>query len=375
MRRRHGLAAFSSAFVLLGLACVDLFHSTDFETLCTQSASDPACGGDGGSAPDVTADVVAKADASRPHPDFCAWSSTEARTQALRACAWLGACEGPLGASAFGSCVVRAQLAFDCVANPSLRPSGGVDTFWACLASVRSCGDVDGCVFPGGVQECVAVPTGSSTACGTLAANATARLKCAGPAGRAVGVEPCIMLGRRCAAESGSVATCSGPLGFDTCTVTQCAGTKAVDCNPAGARTLDRGVDCAGYGGGDCVTGDAGPSCSAGSSTFACTGENGPACDGNVVASCASGKGIRIDCNRLGLPCDVSTPVAAYDPAAACVRRSAGACVDGDKCVTATQLQSCARGALYEVNCASVGLGNCKVDATTGLGACARPPL
>ena len=88
MKRRHVLVAASGAFVVLGLACVDLFHGTDFETLCTRSPNDPSCGGESGVLPDV---IDASAlDAQVPHPDFCAWSSTQARAEALRACAWLG---------------------------------------------------------------------------------------------------------------------------------------------------------------------------------------------------------------------------------------------------------------------------------------------
>jgi hypothetical protein len=350
---------------MFGIACIDLFHDTDFETLCTHSPNDPACGGEAGVM--VEASIDAPVEATRPRPDFCAWSSVEAHTQALRACAWLGACEGPLGESAFGPCVMRARLAFDCTANPSLRPRGKVDAFWACLAAVQSCGDVDRCVFPDGVQDCVAVPVGSSSACGTVGDNTAVRLQCAGPAGRAAGIEPCAMLGKTCSAEDTSTSACTGTAGFQ-CVTNQCSGTSAVDCSAAG---LDRGMDCAGYGGGSCVSDDAGLSCTGGSASTACADAGGLACDGTTVTTCAGGKEIRVECDRLGLPCDLSQPVGSYDPTAACINRAAGACEEPDTCL-GKRLQSCGRGVLEEIDCTAVGLGACKLG-TAGRAMCTKP--
>lgn len=368
MRGRHVLALTGLAFIAAGMACVDLFHDTDFDTLCTRSPTDPQCGGDAATVPDVLVDTAA--DARRPHPDFCKWTSPEALAQALRACAWLGACEGPLGESALGPCTVHAQLAYDCAANPSQRPAGPSDDLWSCLATVNSCGDVDRCVFPGGVEPCLEVPTGSFTACGK--ANGAVRLRCANPlGGRAVGVEPCALLGKTCSKEDESAASCGGTTGF-TCTTTACAGTSAVDCNFAGTRTFDRGVDCAQVSGGTCVANDAGgsPFCTAtaGSGAATCNVEKVPVCDGSVITACVAGKDIRVDCNHLGLPCDDSVYVAPYDLAAACIRRTgASLCTGDDKCV-GTLVQSCARGKLYQVDCASVGLDGCKV--ANGRAAC-----
>ena len=370
MMRRYVLAFASCSFVALGLACVDLFHSTDFETLCSRSPSDPACGGDAASAPDGV--VETGTDASTPHPDFCAWSMTEAQVQAKRACAWLGACEGAVAESIFGACTVTAQLAYDCGLTPALRPRGSVDAFWACLATVQSCGDVDRCVFPGGVQDCVAVATGSTSACGTTL-NESVLLECAGPSGRARGVAPCAMVGKTCSPEDTSAATCSGKLSF-TCTKNTCSGTSLVDCSAAGVRMLDRGTDCAGVGSGKCAESDGGPYCEPGAGTIACAKDSPPKCDGaNVVDTCVGGANVRIDCQRLGLPCDVSQ-LTSNDPTAACVKRGAGSCAPGgpDTCASTTLLRSCGRGVVTEVDCASVGLGNCAVNIA-GRGACAKP--
>ena len=369
MRSRALLVIASCGFVVLGLACVDLFHDTDFDTLCTSTPSDPACASDAAAAPDAVVD--ASVDATVPHPDFCAWTSSQAKDQAVRACAWLGACEGTIGESSFGACTIDAQLAYDCSLTPSLRPRGNVDAFWACLATVKSCGDVDRCVFPGGVQECNLVTSGSFSGCGANA-NSGVRLECAGPAGRARGIEPCAMVGKTCSPEDNSVATCSGTLGF-ACTKSGCSGTSRVDCKVAGSRMLDRGNDCAGTGAGRCDKGDAGPYCALGSKTTACAPDSPPSCEANnIVNACIGGATLRLDCGVLGLNCNVSQ-LTSIDPTSACMVTGSGSCNPGsDTCESENRLHSCGRGAFFDVDCASVGLGKCVVN-TAGHGACTRP--
>jgi hypothetical protein len=370
--RRLVVAFTSLGLVALGMACVDLFHSTDFETLCTKSPDDPLCGASDGAAPKADVVVAADADAARPHPNFCAWTSAEAEKQAARACAWLGACERPLGESLFGACVIHAQLAYDCTANPSLRPRLASDDFWSCLATVQSCGDVDRCVFPAGVQGCRAVATGTSTACGTQG-NEAVHLECAGPAGRAHGVEPCALLGRTCASDDAGSARCAGVQGFECSTdAGACSGTSAVDCKPSGTRFIDQGVDCAGLGAGKCAIGEAGATCVPTPSANTCLEDSAPTCDGSIARVCLGGQDIRIDCAALGLKCDAGG-VSTVEPSAACVTGGVGACADNDVCPTSMTLQSCGRGGTYTVDCASVGLGKCVIDVT-GHGACTPPP-
>jgi hypothetical protein len=365
----------SLGLVALGVACVDLVHSTDFETLCTRSPDDPLCGAVDGAVPKADV-VVDAADAARPHLDFCAWTSAEAQTQAIRACAWLGACERPLGESLFGECVIRAQLAFDCAANPSLRPRLASDDFWTCLATVQSCGDVDRCVFPKGAQTCREVATGSTFACGTMG-NEGVRLECAGPAGRAHGIEPCAMVNRGCALldrDAGTGGRCLGVQGFDCSTdLGTCKGTSALDCKPSGTLFVDQGIDCAGLGAGKCVQGDAGASCAPlATAAAACTKDGRPSCDGKSATMCVGGQEVRIDCTQLGLLCDAAD-ASTVDPSAACMTTGTGSCTDSDVCPTPNKLRSCGRGAAYEVDCASVGLGKCVIDSA-GHGACSPPP-
>ena len=65
---------------------------------------------------------------------------------ALRACSWLGACEGPIGTNAFGPCYFRALMAYDCAANPNHRSRNKAHALWDCLQRVETCGEVDACI-------------------------------------------------------------------------------------------------------------------------------------------------------------------------------------------------------------------------------------
>src|SRR5580693_5188287 len=136
MRLRRGLAL--ATFAVLAtcagaalVACFDLLHSTaDVRTACELDASYPGC--------TVVQDV---------ETDFCSWTRDEAKHHALHACAWLGACESPMGNNAFGPCYFRALMAYDCTINPDHRASGEAQSIWSCLQGVKSCGDVSACLF------------------------------------------------------------------------------------------------------------------------------------------------------------------------------------------------------------------------------------
>ena len=370
MKRRFVLAPVAAA-VTAGaalLACVDLLHATDYDTLCTVSPGDPACT-DAGTTDAPTDRKVDAPDTARPHPDFCSWTSTKSLEEAKRACAWLGACEGPVKAisdsdSVLGLCLFRAQLAFDCKANRSLRPRGAVDELWACLATVESCNDVHRCLFPVSDQPCNAVTT---SACSRATRSETVRLECIkeNTNGKPAGIEPCLISGRTCADKGASDARCTGIKGL-ACTEAKCSGTSAVYCMDGGA---DLGFDCAGYGGGACVASAAGPSCAPGPTADACSDETAPVCNSDVVSACVNGKKTRIDCAALGLPCD-STGVPAHDLAAACIDR-AGTCKTSDNC-SGPLLTSCVRGKEYSIDCAAFGLGACKKN-TQDLPSCGPP--
>jgi len=382
MRRRPlALATSAVAFVMGGIACVDLFHSTDFETLCSTRPSDARCVSDGASGPDV---VSEGGNGPRPpHPNYCAWSSERARSEAMRACVWLGACDGPFEQSAFGPCVVRAQLAFDCQANPDLRPAGATDDFWSCLATVRSCGDVDRCVFPSGaVEKCVEISSGTFNACGN--GNTSAHVNCAAPGlGRPVGVEPCAMRGKTCSRIDIHSASCTGTRDENdsgvNCTTSKCKGTSAIACR-SGPDALDDGFDCASQGG-TCIIVAGAPACTSPKGA-ACAVASPPTCDADKkkVTACVGGHEVSVDCSLLyahtaadGFGCDVSKLAGAdvYDLTAACVA-SASTCTDEETC-TGTSITSCGRGVAQTFDCGSAGLGACRKNSATGKVACSPP--
>lgn len=376
------------AFVVLGfaiaaasapVACVDLFHDTDFVTLCQRDPNSTSCGGEGGV---DAATTDAPSDAGTPPVDFCAWPKPEARRRATHACAWLGACGGPLGESVFGPCMTHAMWAYDCDLNPTMRPNGATRALWACLAEVKSCADVDACVFGEDPTQCNAVPSGEFTACGAAGTATHVRVECGRPeTGPPVGVDPCALTGRTCERIDDSTSACTG-VTKKTCTLGQrCEGTSVVDCQPnAGGGQVDRGLDCAAFGAGTCVEKGGVAACAPQDDAGACTRTTLDVrcvADGGAAFGCVGGREIAIDCSKLapGATCDDATPIPAYDPLRACADRSdAGACsvAAPDSC-SGTRLQSCAQGIAWIVDCASMGLGPCAPIAGGVVARCTPP--
>lgn len=358
MRARAWLAA-ASVFVLAA-SCVDLFHGTSFETLCSRDPSNAACAGDAN---------TAAADASADAVDLCALGGDPA-SRAKRACAWLGACEGAKDSSRFGPCYLEALLAYDCRANPALRPRGDVARLWSCLAEIRSCDDVDRCVFGGPVPNCKEIPAGSFTSC---AAGGAVRVQCAAPGGgRPATVEPCALAGRTCTILDSSRSACTGAKGND-CPVgtSTCEGTSASRCVRLAADDLDQGIDCAGYGDGRCVSA-AQPVCAPSTAAPRCADIPGQmTCRGAVAHVCADSRDVAIDCARLGLGCNTEKASPAVPSSACTGRADASTCLDEDSCA-GSALKSCAAGSFHTLDCAEVGLGAC-VQGASGAATCSRP--
>ena len=361
---RLSIIAFSAALVGAAVACVDLFHSTDFETLCTADAE--AC------APPATADAAdVTIDTKKPLIDLCQTDQGVATERATRACAWLGACLGGLGETAFGPCMVRALAVYDCAANPSLRPRGTMEEMWSCLSSVASCAEVDACIFPERAPECAGVTGGSFTAC----ADDLVRLECGRPErGRATGVEPCALFGKVCRKIDDSRAACVGGPNGVNCDISapHCESNNAVQCD-SDTPPIDRGVDCTSVGSGTCVQDDAGSvACTPLGDAAGCVGTTPLTCDdAGRASSCALGREITIDCTRLGLKCDPSRSLRPYDPVVACGDPGAN-CTSADSCSGDT-LRSCANNHAFEVACASVGLGTCGKAPNRLLPSCTAP--
>lgn len=359
----------------LGAACVDLFHGTDFETLCVAKPNDPSCGADTGveaAPPPIDAGV----DRAKPKPDFCALDTNAAREKAIRVCAYLGACTAPIDERSFGDCAARAQLAFDCTANPTLRPAGAVDAFWSCMYDAATCKDVEACVYGAARQDCPSVAIGKFTSCADVGTTSV-RLECTQPgSGPPSGVDACLLAGKKCTTQNDSFAQCTGPLGYGKCSANECRGTFAVDCDFAGgATTLDRGIDCATLGAGTCAVDDAGPACVPGAKAPPCDPDAGLSAiatcnDAGAAVACVGGKQITVDCQRLGWSCDETITAPSYDPTALCVKTTP--CIGNDAC-DGDSLRGCGRNAIYTASCTTLGLGKC-TPKPNGRASCGPPP-
>jgi hypothetical protein len=385
--RARAVATLSVVSAVLGaslVACFDLLHSTrDVLTACEIDPQAADCSAD--ASPDSS--PILPPDAGT---DFCGWSSQRARENAQHACAWLGACETPMGRNAFGSCMFQALLSYDCRANPNHRVKGKAHDLWDCLWQVNSCGDVEACVFPLGKQVCPS--PGDYTACGTLADGATSnfdvRIECVdagGSPGNAHG-ENCALWGQTCA-HDGAVGTCAGERGLD-CT-RGCFGPKATElrwCVDGG----DLGIDCESNGAQGCglfpdASADAGPdaisqwvACAAESDAGQCAPDASAACANGIASSCPSGALEEIDCARIlssDAGCRSGLLEPPFDWTSACAV-SPPQCT-ADSCTDAG-LIGCARGAAFTLDCAAVHLGPCRQlstdTRTSEHAACTAPP-
>lgn len=354
MRARPALllAATTAGLVVGLLACFDLFHSTgDVLTACQLDAQTPGCG-DGG-------------------VDFCSWTPPEARQNAQRACAWLGACETPMGRNAFGPCMFQALLAYDCAANPDHRVEGTAHDLWACLSKVQTCADVDTCVFPHGVQVCKTA--GDYLQCGTGADptsnNYDVRLECDDGDGSPAHAENCALFGQTCVSTTvGGV--CAGTREAGVCASTPgCDGTALHYCDDAGN---DIGIDCADNGAARC---NAFPqpkpswvACVPQGDEGSCAPSENVQCAQGIATTCPTGVPETIDCASLlqsPAACSDAGLSPSFDWTSPCVLPEAGAgpgCT-ADSC-SGYEITGCARNAAFTVDCATVGLGLCAYVAT-----------
>jgi hypothetical protein len=345
-----GAACTAGAF----FGCVDLFHSTDF--------------------PEADAGPI----------DFCALSEPAALATATHACALLSACQTPVGNNAVGACLANATLAYDCTANPNRPVIGPAHAYWDCLARSQTCDDISACVYASPPQiashakapicSSAASPFEAFTACqpGT---NATTRLDCRDSGIPAFG-ESCLATGQSCVNKGQGEALCVGSEGI-ACTRAGCNASELNFCVDAGGSdSFDRGVDCASYGGGACVSStDAGVLACLAVDGGACTAKNGISCTDTVASGCGSGVDESVNCRAFGpkVTCNANPNAPAYDIAAACFVRTPECTVD--VCSTNGALVACERGGNVNVDCASLGLGTCvQVPTTDGTRVACGPP-
>jgi hypothetical protein len=354
--RPRGLAlgvalAFAGVGACLVAACTDLFHTTgDIRTACEIDAATPGCA----TAPDAGADGG---------DDFCAWPRGKAQATAKRVCAWLGACEGPLGGNAFGACTVQARLAFDCAANPDHPVRGAARDRWACLASAASCDGVHRCFLPEPVR---CASGGDYTTC---VDGGSARVECVG-SDAAARTEDCALWGQTCV-PAGAGASC-GPTGASidcrdaggACSGDPSAAVRA--CEPDGGQG---GIDCADNGAQACNAfgADGGPAWAACvpqvDGGAPCAPTLATRCTNGVAALCPTGTAETIDCAALldnADACAGTSLAPPFDWTSAC---SVASACPADAC-DGSVLTACARGAAFGVDCNQVGLGPCRIVAT-----------
>jgi hypothetical protein len=318
-----------AAFFALVSACVDLFHSTNFETLCDVDARAPGC---------------PSAEAEAGPTDFCRWSSSEARESAEHACAWLGACSSPFDQNAFGPCVINAILAYDCTVNPSRKLAGGpLHDFWDALWHASSCKDIESVSHHPPIQ-C----DGTGYAC--LDASPDLLFQCAGDGAE---VESCLVHGLTCQARA-----CKPPQESRNCDPPNCDGTVLHACGEGGA---DEGYDCRYFGEGTCQVADGSAGCAPSPEDgggVPCTPTERVTCDGGVASACATGILESVFCGALtGEDTCNPTTAPSWNLAAACEGR--GNCVAGCRGDAGDSLVGCGNGAEFTTSCNAHGLGGC----------------
>jgi hypothetical protein len=399
--RGHVAVALAVASMALGaglVACFDLFHSTDdVLTACQLDAQ--ACRED-------AARVDAGIDAAT---DFCTWPESEAVANAQTACAWLGACETPLGRNAFGSCMFAALLAYDCHANPNHGVKGKAHATWDCLWQARSCAAVETCVFPQGRLSCQD-GGGPFVTCATQDGgppNADVRVECSADGGALTG-ENCALWGQTCGGDL-MEGVCAGSAGEPAiaCSVEggSCADTALHWCDNG----YDVGIDCADNGAGGCesfsTTTDAGPAawvaCQPQGEGATCQPDPSARCENGVAVSCPTGTVETLDCAALllqnaqgenGQGCTPGVLAPPFDWTSPCQvagqdAGEGGNAGDGgnageaspciDSCTSGTTLRGCYRGASFPLDCNKVNLGACQLvptDLGGMLNAACTPP-
>jgi hypothetical protein len=322
------------------LACTDLFHST--------------------------ADILDKCqiDAAACPLDFCSLTPQAAENAAQHACAWLGACESPLGGNAFGPCMVEARLAFDCKLNPNHEVKGQRHDLWECMAGVHSCDGVRSCISAG------PIPCPEQPASGCLnTGSSSARVTCAD--GGAL-IENCTLWGTSCAIDDASAAHCgAGPGGSLAC---GSAGSRPGSCDRGSEKVYwctsagEVELDCSGMGPGECgVFPEAGSVSSWAAcvpdSDAGCGASLSATCANDIATSCATGLSETIDCAHL-LGARGSCNTGALDPPFDWTSPCSLGAPCHDDCDGGV-LTGCARGALFATDCSQAGLGDCRM-VTTG---------
>jgi len=352
------LAVSGAAGFVLVSACVDLFHSTDFETLCQVKPQAPGCP----MAEAATQDAGDAAPEAAP-TEFCIKWPTQmaARAAAVKACTWLGACNGPFDQNAFGPCMVNAILAYDCTTNPNRQVAGALHDYWDKLSQAKSCDDVPN------LNPDNANCTGTGYGC--LPGQPNVLLECLSGVSQP---ETCLVQGKVCDSHS---RACGVPDPTLHCDPPSCDGTVLHACLEGGT---DDGYDCKYFGASMCLEGAAEggiAGCDPVQIVGSCAPTASVGCDGGAATACATGYPETVDCPGLvgdGGTCVSGTP--SWNLAAAC-QGTTPDCEAGCEGEGNETLRGCAQGATFTTTC-SKPFKNCRSvplpEDASGY-ACGRP--
>ncbi len=370
-RNRLGAAAGLVGVAIGVVACVDLFHTTRYDNLCDLNPS--ACAVDAATQDQAAPPEDAQQDSTQKPFNLCdvPGPSEAART----VCAWVGACAGPMGNQAFGTCFIDAIQAYDCNVRPGRPLLGEAAAFWACAyqaAMAKSCSDMRRCYMPEREQTCTNGGSTPYVACLNDRSSVGTRFVCPVGGGSPLYLERCQSTGRGCVLEADG-ARCAPSAA--ACDPTRCEGSLLHTCGPD---NVNNGVDCKFFGAGRCNA--AATACTPSDKAAACSGA-GITCQGNVASACVAGRKETLDCGRLGLSCvppadGGSDAGDATDISAACQDELNTPC--GDDTCDGSEVVTCARGHQYRLDCSKQGLGGCRVLAIRGeplnRAQCAPPP-
>jgi hypothetical protein len=345
--RRHLLGIL--VFGLLGVACVDLFHSTDFQTICDVHPDTNGCPN-----ADAGPETDAAIDAGDP---LCTDDAAKAQEDAKRVCAFDGACNGTTKDHGYGLCLFEALRAFDCQADPGQAPRGQREAYWRCMKKANSCADYRACA--GNTTAC----SGGSEQC---APNGVTVQRCI--SGGSFQQTNCAAEGKVCANLTGQ-AQCTGPT-RDGCAGTGCFDNNVRRCNSG----LDVGRSCDSFGSGTCVEGVAVAACKP-LGTETCTPTNKLTVSGTQISACATGVKETVDCARVLL---APAPPAGYlelgnpgDLSSACgPPRLGGGCTAS---CNGKVFTACFRSTPQTLDCSTQKLGACILDADTNEPRCLPP--
>ena len=336
-RARTTIIASIASGVLLGpLACTDLFHSTDFPTLCELSDAAPACHPDASIAPSTG--------------PLCAPDSASTIKIARSTCAKLSACSAITGRWNVATCIDDGALAYGCADNAQMAPRGARSEFWRCVRYAADCAGIRQCILGSPVLPSCSASAKDYASC----AAPGVRVLCGAAGGQPVAIESCFAQGRTCVD-----GRCGG--GASACTESGCDGAALHACVADGAGTVsDVGYDCTLSGDGKCRGAGVASFC-APSGGASCTNTTVVKCENGVAIACTAGAEQRVNCTSLGLPC-VGGELTAEGAVSAC---KGDTDCPVDTC-GGTSVQSCARRLGRSLDCAAEGYGPCVVQTIAG---------